>query len=217
MSFKLCPQLQSAAGYSASCRSIETSDLQKLFVTHTSSNSAQHRVARFVCKSFPFKSLQQTLDPHVITRQVSIRPHQSVTGKSPGSDNSIFSEPMCSSQSSARTCKTMGSDCGGAGDEDDPPCVTGVNDVCDVEAAGGTSSVVCSASLTRRMYPYRAGSTEFRMYTGRALDVSVLIGGGRFACRGRTSSRNGCSLGSLGSLWFVIWQQSPGCSTDAVE
>ena len=58
-----------------------------------------------------------------------------------------FFEPVCSSLSSGRTCKTIGIDCGGADDEDDQPCVTGVNDACDVETAGGTGSVVCSANL----------------------------------------------------------------------
>ena len=42
--------------------------------------------------------------------------------------------------------------CGGAGDDDDPPCVTAEDTVCDVEPADGTCPVVCSASLTFFMF-----------------------------------------------------------------
>ena len=145
-------QLQQYVSYSASCQSIETSYLQKLFTRHTSGNSVERRVARSICKSFPFKSLQQTLDPHVITRQVRVRTHHALLGKSPGSDNFNFFQPRCSLLSSSGTCKTMRIDCGNADDEDDPPCVIDVDDVCDVETASGSCSVVCSANLTFFMF-----------------------------------------------------------------
>ena len=53
-------------------------------------------------------------------------------GKSPGSDNFNFFEPGCSLLSSGRACKTVRSDCGGAVDEDDLPCVIAVSAVRDV-------------------------------------------------------------------------------------
>ena len=73
---RLCPPLQQIVSYAASCQSIETSNFQKLFVRHPSSNSVQHSVARCVCNSFLLNSLQQTIDRHVIARQFHIRTHQ---------------------------------------------------------------------------------------------------------------------------------------------
>ena len=49
------------------------------------------------------------------------------------------------------------------------------------------------------VYPYLSSSTEFLVYTRRGLAGSVLIGGGKSVRTGRTSIRNGGSLGSLGS------------------
>ena len=66
----------------------------------------------------------------------------------PGSDNLSFFEPVCSSLSASRTCSTMGIASGGADDDDDPPCATDVGNVCDVETAGETSSVLGSANRT---------------------------------------------------------------------
>ena len=67
------------------------------------------------------------------------------------------------------------------------------------------------------VYPYRARSTEFRMYTRRGLAGSVLIGGGKIRMhRAYISSQRLLSWLS-GFSQLVIWQQSPGCSTDAVE
>ena len=60
------------------------------------------------------------------------------------------------------------------------------------------------------MYPFRASSTEFRMYTPPGLDGSVLIGGGRSACTGRTSILNGCSRDSLGSRGSSSGTSLPG-------
>ena len=59
---------------------------------------------------------------------------------------------MCSSLSSGRTCVTVGNDCGGANDDDDPPCATDVGNLCDVKTASETGSVVCSANLTFFMF-----------------------------------------------------------------
>ena len=66
-------------------------------------------------------------------------------------------------------------------------------------------------------YPYRASSTEFVIYIRRGLAGSVLIGVGRSVFTRRASIRNGCSLGFLGFSRLVMWQECPGCSTDAVE
>ena len=69
-------------------------------------------------------------------------------GKSPGSDNFNFFKPGCWFLSSGLTCKTMGMDCGNADDEDDPPCVIDVGDVCDVETAGGTQVQSCVQKIS---------------------------------------------------------------------
>ena len=114
---------------------------------HPSSKSVQHSVVRFVCNSFPLNS-QQTVDPHVITRQFHIRTHRCVTRQIAWIRQLQLLEPMCSSLSPGRTCSTMGIACGGADDDDDPPCATDVGNLFDVETAGETGSVVCSASLT---------------------------------------------------------------------
>ena len=42
----------------------------------------------------------------------------------------------------------MGVICNGADDDDDSPCATSADTVCDVETAGETSTLVCSANLT---------------------------------------------------------------------
>ena len=42
--------------------------------------------------------------------------------------------------------------CDGAGHDDDLPCATGADTVCDVETAGGTRIIVCSANLTFFMF-----------------------------------------------------------------
>ena len=69
-------------------------------------------------------------------------------GKLAGSDNFSFFEPVCSSLSASRTCSTVGTASGGDDDDDDPPCATDVGNVCYVETAGETSSVLGSANRT---------------------------------------------------------------------
>ena len=55
------------------------------------------------------------------------------------------------------------------------------------------------------------------MFTRRGLAGSVLIGGGRSVCTGRTSIRNGCSLGSLGSRGSSSGNKLLGVPRMAVE
>ena len=106
-----------------------------LFATHSRSNR-----------------LQQTLDPHVITQQVHIRTYRCTTWQTARLRQLCFFEPVSSSLSSRRTCSTMEVTCDGADDDDDPPCATGADTVCDVETAGETGTVVCSANLTFVMF-----------------------------------------------------------------
>ena len=68
------PQLQQIVSCAALCP-VRRDQL----VRHPSSNSTLHRGIRFESNSFSLKSLQQTLDPHVITRQVHICTHRCAT------------------------------------------------------------------------------------------------------------------------------------------
>ena len=69
-------------------------------------------------------------------------------GKLPVSDNFSFFELMCSSLSSSRTCSTVVCICNDVHDDDDPPCATCVETVCDVENTGETCTFVCSENTT---------------------------------------------------------------------
>ena len=80
-------KLQQIVSCTTPCLSVETSDLQKLFVGHPSSNSTQQRVIRCVRNSLPLKLTQQTS-----TRMSSLDMFTSaligaLLGKLPGSDN----------------------------------------------------------------------------------------------------------------------------------
>ena len=75
---------------------------------------------------------------------------------------------------------------------------------CFVWSREGPWIIAASQPVPPGVYPYLASSTEFLMFTQRGLAGSVLIGRGRLVCISGFSRR-------------VIWQQSPGCSTDAVE
>ena len=67
-------------------------------------------------------------------------------GTALGSDSLKFFEPVCSSLSTGRAQKTLGS--GRHDDDDDDDDWTRADSVGDVETAGGACSVVCSAILT---------------------------------------------------------------------
>ena len=49
-----------------------------------------------------------------------------------------------------------------ADDDDDPPCATGADTVCEVESAGETGIVVCSANLTFFMFGSASDLMRFR-------------------------------------------------------
>ena len=89
---------------------------QNYFVTHPFCNSTQQKVIRFVRNSFPFKSIQQTLDPHIIIRQVHIRTHRCTTLANCSVQRT--SSPLLS----IRKCSTVGVICDIADDDDDPQC-----------------------------------------------------------------------------------------------
>ena len=70
---------------------------------------------------------------------------------------------------------------------------------CSVWSREGPWVIAASQPMRPGVYPYLASSTEFLMCTRIGLAGSVLIGEGKSLSTGRTSIRNGCSLGSLGS------------------
>ena len=134
MSVQSLHQLKQVVGYSASCRSIGT-DLQKLFLAPPAIRLNTRSLDVLEIRSRSNLSGKHSTLMSFLDNITSALIGASL-GKSPRSDNFYFFEPVCSSKSSGRTCKTMGIDCGGAYDEDDQPCLTRVNDVCDVETAG---------------------------------------------------------------------------------
>ena len=145
--------LRQIVSYAASCQSIETSNFQKLFVRHPSSNFGSTQ-CRWICLQLvpaQFAPANHSTGMSSLDRFTSelISPRH---GKKPDSDNFSFFEPVCSSLSSSRTCSTMGTACGGADDDDDPQCATDVGNLFDVETAGESGSVVCSANLTFFMF-----------------------------------------------------------------
>ena len=132
------PQLQPIVSCAAPCRSVETSDLQELFVRHPSSNSTPQ--GHSIClQMVPAEIAPANTRPacHQLDKLASALIGAPL-GKLPCSDNFSFFEPMCSSLSSGRTCSTMEVTCDG-----DPPCATGADTVCDVETAGETGTLVC--------------------------------------------------------------------------
>ena len=103
------PQLQQVVSYSFSCRLDQTGHLQKLLVRRSSSNPAQHWVARLACNTFLSKSFQHTFYLHVIVRQIHIGTHWRVAGQITGFRQSQF---ICTNEpsiSSSRVPKTLGS------------------------------------------------------------------------------------------------------------
>ena len=96
-----------------------------------------------------FTSIQQKLDPHVITRQVHIRTH-----RCPAWQPARVLTTSASLNQCARHCHQVARAqqwecvCNGADDADDPPCTTSADTVCGVEITGETSTVACQATLT---------------------------------------------------------------------
>ena len=99
--------LQQIESHAASCRSIETSNFQKLCVRHPSSNSVRHSAARFAPRSRSIRSSKHSTRMSPLDRFTSELIGAQL-GKLPGSENFSSFEPVCSSLSSRRTCSTMG-------------------------------------------------------------------------------------------------------------
>ena len=153
-------QLQKIVSYTTPCRSVGTSDLQKSFVGHPSSNSAQQRSCDLLATRS--RSNRSSIPS---TRMSSLDRFASalitaLLGKLPGSDNFSFFETMCSSLSSDRTCSnvvllvsllmTLMI-----------PCATGADTVCDVEVTSETSSVFCKSSLFSCLVPHQTLNVTF--------------------------------------------------------